>query len=250
MPSNIKIYSYSSKSKSAKALANELDATMITRKSSYIPSHDDKVINWGCSTTPSWWKGSYLNKPSAIGRACSKLATLGTLKQHDVRTVEWSEYWTQALDWLEDGFLVYARTKLSGHSGKGIVIMNNVYGFVPAPLYTKFLGHDREFRIHVLKGTVMDAVEKKQRDSDIPADMYIRSNKRGWKFNRKVIIPQDVLDQAVKAVKALCLDFGAVDVGYKSDENKAYVFEVNTACGLEGTTLIKYTEAFKKAIYD
>lgn len=245
MPSNIIIYSYSRKSKSAKVLAEGLGATIVTRKSNYIPSTDDKVINWGCSSLPRWWKVSYLNNPIAIGRACNKLTTFHCLVSNHVRTPDYSTEYEDAKDWIDDGSIVYARTLLSGHSGKGIILMNDVHELVEAPLYTKFLGHDREFRIHVMKGTVMDAVEKRQRDSNVTPDMYIRSNKRGWKFNRNVNFPQDVLDQAVKAVNALGLDFGALDIGYKSSEDKAYVFEVNTACGLMGTTLTNYIRGFK-----
>ena len=45
------------------------------------------------------------------------------------------------------------------------------------------------------------------------------------------------------AIKALGLDFGAVDIIYNEAEDQHYVLEVNTAPGLEGTTLQKYTEA-------
>jgi RimK-like ATP-grasp domain len=249
MPSNIIIYSYSGKSKSAKALADGLGARVITRKSNYIPSSTDKVLNWGCSSLPSWWKESYLNIPISVGWACNKVTTLTSLTLYGVRTVEYTEYVTKAIDWVDNGYLVYARTNISGHSGEGIVLMTDRFNTTLAPLYTKFLDHDREFRVHVMEGTVIDAVEKVQRDPDTQADIYIRSNKRGWKFIRKVIIPQDVLDQAIKAVKALGLDFGAVDIGYKTIENKAYVFEVNTACGLQNTTLDKYIQGFKNVYF-
>jgi glutathione synthase/RimK-type ligase-like ATP-grasp enzyme len=42
------------------------------------------------------------------------------------------------------------------------------------------------------------------------------------------------------------LDFGAVDIGHRLIDNQFFVFEVNTAPGLEGTTLDKYA----KAIYN
>ena len=59
--------------------------------------------------------------------------------------------------------------------------------------------------------------------------------------------PDPVRDTiAVNAVKALGLDFGAVDIIYNEKENQYYVLEVNTAPGLEGTTLIKYAERFSK----
>jgi len=51
---------------------------------------------------------------------------------------------------------------------------------------------------------------------------------------------------ALAAVSALGLDFGAVDIIYNEHENQYYVLEVNTAPGLEGTTVEKYAEAFAK----
>ena len=58
-------------------------------------------------------------------------------------------------------------------------------------------------------------------------------------------LPEDCEKQAVAAVVALGLDFGAVDVVYNVKEQKAYVLEVNSAPGLSGTTLDKYVEVFK-----
>jgi D-alanine-D-alanine ligase-like ATP-grasp enzyme len=44
------------------------------------------------------------------------------------------------------------------------------------------------------------------------------------------------------------LDFGAVDVIYNRAQDKAYVLEVNTAPGLEGSTLDNYVEAIQKVL--
>ena len=47
---------------------------------------------------------------------------------------------------------------------------------------------------------------------------------------------------------AVGLKIGAVDIIWNELENKCYVLEINTAPGLEGTTLVKYTEAILKEI--
>ena len=54
---------------------------------------------------------------------------------------------------------------------------------------------------------------------------------------------------AVKAVRALGLDFGAVDCGIDEDGN-TWVIEVNTGPGLEGKTFDAWIEQFEKAIKD
>jgi len=63
-------------------------------------------------------------------------------------------------------------------------------------------------------------------------------------FCRDGIAPCTVRNSiSIAAVDALCLDFGAVDIIYNEHEDKYYVLEVNSAPGLEGTTLEKYVEA-------
>jgi glutathione synthase/RimK-type ligase-like ATP-grasp enzyme len=68
-------------------------------------------------------------------------------------------------------------------------------------------------------------------------DMLIRSNTRGWKFSRVQLnnIGDRMRQSAIAAVAALNLDFGAVDMATAG--NTVYVIEVNSAPGLERTTL-------------
>ena len=50
---------------------------------------------------------------------------------------------------------------------------------------------------------------------------------------------------AIRATRALGLNFGAVDI-IRDINNNSFVLEVNTAPGLEGLTLINYTNAIKE----
>ena len=75
----------------------------------------------------------------------------------------------------------------------------------------------------------------------------IRNHANGWVYTRAEILPsEELLSSSIEAVKLLGLNFGAVDIGHRLIDNKLFVFEVNTAPGLEGTTLDKYS----KAIYN
>ena len=58
-------------------------------------------------------------------------------------------------------------------------------------------------------------------------------------------VPECVIDNAVRSIAALGLDFGGVDVMFNEREQKAYVLECNTACGLEERTAAKYAEAIR-----
>jgi glutathione synthase/RimK-type ligase-like ATP-grasp enzyme len=76
----------------------------------------------------------------------------------------------------------------------------------------------------------------------------IRSWNNGWVFcHENVQAPPKVCEVAIQAVESLGLDFGAVDIGFREKEGKAFVFEVNTAPGIEGTTVRHYVEAVRRA---
>ena len=87
---------------------------------------------------------------------------------------------------------------------------------------------------------MFDAQEKRRR-SGVETNSKIRTEEHGWVFCRgNVQVPDDVKLQAESAVSALGLDFGGVDVIWNEKEQQAYVLEVNTAPGLEGTTVTTY----------
>lgn len=83
------------------------------------------------------------------------------------------------------------------------------------------------------------------------ADNIIKSNTRGWKFSNVNLdkVNKNLLDEANNALKAVNLQFGAVDCALDTN-GKAWIIEVNTGPGLEGTPFKKYVAAFQKAIND
>lgn len=94
----------------------------------------------------------------------------------------------------------------------------------------------------------LDLVLKAVFDKEISSPNYIiRSNTRGWCFAQKDGCPNEVINQAKKAVKALGLYFGAVDA-VVSDSGEVFVLEVNSGPGLEGTTLEAYVKEIKARV--
>lgn len=81
------------------------------------------------------------------------------------------------------------------------------------------------------------------------ADSIIRSNTRGWKFSNVKLenVNKGLADQAIAAVAALGLQFGAVDCALDT-EGTPWVIEVNTGPGLEGTAFKNYVAAFSDMI--
>lgn len=115
----------------------------------------------------------------------------------------------------------------------------------------------KEIRVHSFRGKSIRAGMKKLRDgwtlgaseADYDEDRqvahpWVRSYDAGWRISYDgVSATQPERDIAHAAVKALGLQFGAVDVATRPD-GSLFVLEVNRAPGLEGGTITAYKEAF------
>ena len=92
-------------------------------------------------------------------------------------------------------------------------------------------------------GSIINMQKKMLRNGSESNNFQIRNYDNGWIFcTKNIAVPQDVVEQALLAVESLNLDFGAVDVGWNERYQKAFVYEVNTAPSLEGTTLQLYSQ--------
>jgi len=251
----IYIFPYKLGSASARLLRDGLSSSLNTRiklvrpNGAFRPRRDDLVINWGASTNPRWkWHQDDLNAPESISIASNKLETFKTLK-NVVSIPRFTENKQEAQEWLNDGVSIVCRSLLSSHSGRGITIVQE--GTLPdVPLYVEYKKKRAEYRVHVFKGEVIDTIQKRKRNqAERPTtfNTFVRSHDNGWVFCRDNITPSDARNQlAIEAVKALGLDFGACDIIYNEYEDKHYFLEINTAPGLEGTTLESYVQAFTR----
>lgn len=98
-----------------------------------------------------------------------------------------------------------------------------------------------------LNDDTMNYVLAKLAKENPTPDMIIRSNTRGWKFSHIKKIKAVLKEEAIKALKAAHLDFGAVDCCIDSDE-KAWIIEINSGPGLKGTPFDTYLDMFKTSI--
>lgn len=232
-------------SESARKLASALSSRRVYPDRNYRPSRNHVVINWGNNTYPEWGTSNtkVLNKPVNVAFATNKLETFQLFCIEGVPHPEWSQSMLVAGGWIQEGYKVFCRTTLTGHSGRGIVIASTVDELVDAPLYVKAVKKDKEYRVHVFNGRVIDFQLKRKKHGHEGGISGIWNHGNGWVYTREgVELPEQVKDASVRAVAALGLDFGAVDVCV-SREGTVVVFEVNSAPGLHGTTLTKYVEA-------
>ncbi len=162
--------------------------------------------------------------------------------------------------WNFDGMFL-ARTNLFGHSGDGIVVCEDLeYSMVPdAPLYVEYIPKVAEYRVIVVRApsssdneveyTAVDMKQKKKkRDFEGERDEYVWNCNSGYVFARNdIIFPRGLDTLGVSSIKALGLDFGAVDIIEDAD-GTLYVLEVNTAFGLEGQTISLVGDAIRELL--
>lgn len=255
-----KIFAYSVHSEGAHNLAEAMDVWMVKHNNSrYVPRHGDTVINWGRGR--SWAPARTLNNPDAVARAVNKLRFFNAMTANLIAgtaprvpafttNIEQARQWC-GVDYRGRAKKVVVRRILDGHEGRGIEIHTDPQAIPQAPLYTKYVPKTAEYRIHIVGDRVIDSQRKVLRRALNPdtANWDVRNTANGFVFQREGInVPNDVTVQARLSIQATGLDFGAVDVVWNERRGEAYVLEVNTAPGIEGTTVNNYAHAFRNLI--
>lgn len=258
----MRLMPYKMGSKSAKALADALGTVQVYRdNSSFRNNYDHTIVNWGCSAFNNEFPvANWINNPDAVSLASNKLSCFEVLAGSIPDNIpEWTANHHKAFVWARTGSTVVCRSTLTGHSGEGIYLYNykkdmegmphDHQGNIPlVPLYVKYIKKQDEFRVHVINGVAVDVQQKRKRRDveNSEVDYQVRCSATGWVYCRDAICHGEVLtDLAVEAVKALGLDFGGVDIIYNAKADKFYVLEVNTAMGLEGSTVDMYAEGIR-----
>jgi len=212
------------------------------------------VINWGCSDAPGYESqfqtaSDVWNAAHHVGVAANKLSAFEQMNAFGVKCVPFATHKDTAIAWLSDHEVV-VRHKLRGHSGDGIEIIEQGSSYIPnAPLYTKYCPKKYEYRVHVMFGAVIDVTRKIRDPEREPISWKVRSHANGFIFARSNLKHKEHIEPlAIKAINALHLDFGAVDIIIDENTKQALVLEVNTAPGLEGQTLQSYINGFKSKL--
>ena len=252
------ILPYKNGSKSVKEMKGAMGAVELRLENSRFKGNErKKVINWGHSAVqPEADKCQLLNSFAAVATASNKLLTFAMLKDSGLIVIpEFTTVVGEAQEWLDAGVTVVERHKLCGHSGEGIRIVTERADLQRAPLYVKYVPKTQEYRVHVVKGNVID-IQRKARQkavADEDVNWKVRNLANGFIYARDFAeedLPNDLRLQAIRTVNALGLDFGAVDIIYNQKQKRSYVLEVNTAPGLQGQTLEAYTKAFADIGWD
>lgn len=247
------IYPYNILSKTATELAKAFNTKKVFPDKAYSCKDQDIILNWGNSTVPVWNlppAERLINSPPNVKLVANKLLTFEVLQRENVPIPPFTSNPSKVKEWIENGKIVVERNKLSGHSGEGIILLDNYDAErkYSAPLYTLYIKKKHEYRVHVFHGEVIDVVQKKlKQGAGIVKNKQIRNLAGGWIYARTDIeVPQEVLDVAKAAMKATGLTLGAVDIGWNEHHKAAIVYEINSAPGLYGTTMYNYIRSISR----
>lgn len=238
----IRIQSYGP-SKSARALASYLRVLKLNNTNSrFRPRRSDTIVNWG--SVKQNHNCNYLNPLHAVQSASNKLDTFRILSAANVPI---PLFYTNKSH-LNPSTTYVARTTLTGHSGLGI--HSGLPESLPsAPLYTQYIDKTAEYRAIVVNNKVVDFKQKKRkRDFEGSRSSVIWNVSNGYVFARDGIEhPEAAYTASISALAALGLTYGAVDIIQDADSN-FYVLEINTAFGIEGSTLQLVGDAIKELL--
>lgn len=251
------LYSHNPHSEGAKELASALGINRVKHgpTSKFRGGRGKAIINWGAGTLPDQVAAceKIYNPPQAIRNASNKLKSFELFQQAGVSTPQFFKTKAEASEYLGENqqSSIVCRTVLNGHSGVGILIASNSDDLADCLLYTVYVKKSQEYRYHVFAGRVVD-IQRKARRREVPDEQVnwqVRNLDGGFIFAREgVVESEEASEQSIKAVAALGLDFGAVDLIFNERENKYYVLEVNTAPGLAGSTLEGYARRFSEVM--
>lgn len=240
---------YNMGSESAKLLARELGVLRI-RGDKWL-KRGSIILNWGRSELEpkSRWPVSVINEARAVANAKNKLKAFELMRNIGVPIPEFTTNPEQVRAWLRQESVVYGRAQVAGQGGAGIHILTPETTPIPnLPLYTRGIVKAHEYRVHVFNGRVIDFAKKRRRADKPDASSFIKNYENGWVFCRDgVFLPEQVRRIAIDSTRAMGLHFGALDIVMKND--MPYVLEINTAPGIEGSTLNSYVRAIR-SMYD
>lgn len=199
----------------------------------------DHLIRWGNSYESSRGAQNILNSGNAISNAVDKLSSLRTLSQAGVPVPYFNESPTD----LDSDIIIGRETEHSGGTDISFYEGRRHVSSRDHDYFLEYIEAGKEFRVHVVNGDIIKVSQKVYRgDGPEPQDPIIRNFDNGYRFIRPQSRPAGLV-QAVAAVQALELDFGAVDILFDQRENP-YVLEVNTAPSADPPTLEAYGQEF------
>ena len=162
-----------------------------------------------------------------------------------------------AYSWVaDDECRVIARSTVTGMGGEGIKVIRSVQDWKDMGEYhffTKYVPKRAEYRIHVFDNKVVACSRRVMRSGEQPKDLgwEVRSHDNGFIFQLEDLanVPKECIDAAVDATNTCGLLVAGADVLWNERNKKAYVCELNSAPGIEGSAVEAYAKAIRSYLY-
>jgi len=134
--------------------------------------------------------------------------------------------------------------------GRNFIVLNTINDFnrhynSGKYYYSAFVDKNKEYRIHTAHGKILAVMEKHPVEGSIAWNRAVADSDPFTYIPWSQVDEQElkpILDEAIKAVKALDADFGGVDIIVK--DNMPYVLEVNSAPTLNSSDYVAGRWAF------
>lgn len=230
------------------------------------------LIRLGSETVKNDKPRIEINSVQAVRNSASKLLMKKCFTQAGVKTADWYQGGEDLKTWATERYPIIAKP-IHGSRGNGICLIktkeeltNWLNGHNPSHyVIEKYYNFTREYRLHVTKDGCFYTCRKMLK-SDIPENKrHIRNDSTcSWfletnpQFNKPANW-QKIIDECVKALKAVGLDIGAFDVRVQSEKDKKgnnrkecdfIIIESGSAPSFGDQTLEKYLVEIPKLIKD
>ena len=201
----------------------------------------DLTLRWGNSINDDTG-GKLINTREAVENASNKLKMMKLFQDSEVTTprVVFTEDLSDSLEMSDRGYIfdkmMFVRNRYDEAKYRDSFLHTDKYAL-------EQINKVMELRVHIVNGKTVGVYEKMPYSSDSviykDANCRFRRVNTGDEDQRNTIIGARPL--AKKAVEALGLDFGGVDV-IKDSDGKWYVLEVNSAPGLNQPNLKRWAD--------
>jgi len=215
----------------------------LNRKEKY--NEEDILIRYGVDSYPSFDKffGVILNRATCIRANLNKLKTALLLNNHGINTPR--------IYLRKDNIETFPvlRRRRNHSRGKDIIFIENSIALknVSGDFFSQFLESDREYKCHVFRNECIRLSLKVPNDEGLSVNNIVRSYDNGWRlsdiYTHSPREERKAINESIKAVKYLGLDFGCTDV-LIDKSGKVWILEVNTCPRLNRFGREIYTRTF------
>jgi len=206
-----------------------------------------------------------INTPEAVRNSANKGLMKAKFTEHNVRTAKYifATNEAQLTEWISNnnfGDKKLIIKSLTGSRGRGLYLVQNgtealewfrSHGY-GNHIIEKYYNYNREYRLHISKNGCFYTNRKMLRE-DAQERWYRNDNNCTWilETNPKFNKPTNwdvIVEECVKALKAVGLDIGACDVRVASSTNDFIICEINSAPSFGEITAQRYEAELNRLI--